>query len=165
MSNVIMPPSRIYAPAGNISVFLAGSIDMGQAVNWQEIVSDMYRGSSVVTIYNPRRDDWDSSWEQKLECGYFTEQVNWELDFMDKSDFVFLFISKDSKAPITLLEFGRITAKYPEKLVICVEPGFWRRGNIEVMCNREGIELHEDLKGAMIELSQRIAHRVQNKLR
>jgi hypothetical protein len=91
-------------------VFLAGSIDMGQAVNWQEIVSDMYRGSSVVTIYNPRRDDWDSSWEQKLECGYFTEQVNWELDFMDKSDFVFLFISKDSKAPITLLEFGRITA-------------------------------------------------------
>jgi hypothetical protein len=161
MNNVILPPCRIFAPAKNISVFLAGSIDMGQAVNWQEEVCEHYRGSSVVTIYNPRRDDWDSSWEQKLECDYFTEQVNWELDFMDKADFVFLFISKDSKAPITLLEFGRITALYPEKLVICVEDGFYRRGNIEVMCNRLGIDLHSDLKGALLELGRKVVFRVQ----
>ncbi len=165
MNNVIMPPLRRFAPAGNISVFLAGSIDNGKAINWQEEVSEQYRGSSVVTIYNPRRDDWDWSWEQKLDNPQFAEQVNWELDFLDRSTFVFMFFGGNTKSPISLLEFGRITAKYPEKLIICCEPEFWRRGNIEVMCNREGIELHEDLKGAMIELSTRIAHRVQTKLR
>ena len=161
MNNVILPPCRQRAAAGNISVFLAGSIDMGSAVDWQKKVSTTYEKSSVVTIYNPRRDDWDSSWTQSLECDKFVEQVNWELDYMDDATFVFMYISKASQAPISMMEFGRIIAKYPEKLIICVEEGFWRRGNFEVICNRQGIELHPDLLGAEYELQHRIAQRVQ----
>lgn len=159
--NVILPPSRVFAPAGNISVFLAGSIDMGAALNWQELLCKTYYNSSAVTLYNPRRDDWDSSWTQSLQCAQFVEQVNWELDCIDRADFVFMHITAESKAPISLLEFGHITAKSPEKLIISVEPGFWRRGNIEVVCNRLGIELHESLDWSMHELSRKLASAIQ----
>lgn len=104
---------------------------------------------SAMTFYNPRRDDWDSSWTQSLECAQFVEQVNWELDYIDCADLVFMFISNDSKAPISLMEFGIIASKYPEKLVIVVEPNFYRRGNIEVVCNREGIELYDNMAEGM----------------
>ena len=160
MSEVILPPSRRYSTVGNVSVFLAGSIDMGYAVDWQAELIKQFEPTKNVTLYNPRRDDWDSSWTQTLDSPQFVEQVNWELDFMDHADIVFMYISGTSKAPISLLEFGRIMALYPDKLVLCVEDGFYRRGNIEVMCNRQCIELHSDLKGAIYALCDRI-ERVQ----
>jgi hypothetical protein len=161
MHNVIKPPVRRRAPAGTISVFLAGVIDMGNSVDWQKSLTNEYQLSRVVTFYNPRRDDWDSSWKQKLEEDQFVDQVTWEVDNIDRSDFIFMYIAADSQAPISLLEFGYICAKSPEKLIICVEEGYWRRGNIEVMCNRHGIELHPDYAGAKYELNKRIAQRVQ----
>lgn len=161
MSNVIYPPVRRSAPARNISVFLAGVIDMGNSEDWQQVLVEEYRRSTVVTLYNPRRNDWDSSWKQTLDEDQFVDQVNWEVDNIDRSDFIFMYIAKDSQAPILLLEFGYICGTAPEKLIICVEEGYWRRGNIEVMCNRHGIELHPDLDGAKYELSNRIAQRVQ----
>lgn len=126
------------------SVFLAGSIDMGTAVEWQTRVEqelNYFKG----TIYNPRRDDWDSSWQQTDTDPQFRQQVEWELDFLEHSQYVIMFISAESKAPISLLEFGFITTLDPKKLFICVEPGFWRRGNIEVICRRKGIHLYHDL--------------------
>ena len=161
MQNVIKPPVRRRAPVGTISVFLAGVIDMGNSFDWQKSLTDEYQLSRVVTFYNPRRDDWDSSWEQKLEEDQFVDQVNWEVDNIDRSDFIFMYIAADSKAPISLLEFGYICGTTPEKLIICVEEGFYRRGNIEIMCNRHGIELHPDYAGAKYELNKRIAERVQ----
>lgn len=133
------------------SVFLAGSIDMGTAINWQPKVIDAIedRCNCNVTIYNPRRDDWDSSWKQTLHDRKFAEQVRWELQKMDEAKHIFMYISAESKAPISLLEFGRIHAKYPGKLIICVEPGFYRRGNIEVMCQNSAITLHNDLEAAI----------------
>jgi hypothetical protein len=41
-------------------IFLAGSIEMGVAENWQtRVVGDMAKYDGV--ILNPRRDDWDLS--------------------------------------------------------------------------------------------------------
>ena len=52
------------------TVFLAGSIDMGSAVNWQKQVVDALKEENVV-VYNPRRDDWDSSWVQSIDNPWF----------------------------------------------------------------------------------------------
>lgn len=134
---------------------------MGSAVEWQKTVCDKYARSNVVTFYNPRRNDWDSSWEQTLGSPQFVEQVNWELDCMDRATFVFMYITAESKAPISLLEFGHIMAKYPEKLVVCVQENFYRRGNLEVMCNRQGIVLHYHIDAALSVLE----HRVDNYVR
>jgi len=49
------------------SIFLAGSIEMGKAENWQERVTKELKKFDNVVIFNPRRDDWDSTWEQKID--------------------------------------------------------------------------------------------------
>lgn len=51
-------------------VFLAGSIEMGEAEDWQaQVVKEL----SDYTILNPRRGDWDSSWEQSINNPHFKE--------------------------------------------------------------------------------------------
>jgi len=132
---------------------------MGQAVNWQTRVEQEF-AYFPVTILNPRRDDWDSSWKQTDTDPQFREQVEWELDHIDAASEVFLFISAESKAPITLLEFGIITSKFPDKLTICVEEGFYRRGNIEVICRRLGIKLFSNLNDAIESLKIKVASKL-----
>ena len=137
-------------PARCYHVFLAGSIDMGKAVDWQSracSIMDSYPNNYVV--YNPRRDDWDSSWDQVLGDNEFTRQVRWELQMLDEADIILMHITKESLAPITLLEFGRAAAMYPNKLALSVEHGFWRRGNIEVVCDLHNIPLYATLEEAM----------------
>ena len=51
---------------GKYNIFLAGSIEMGTAENWQErLVREL--ASEDVTIFNPRRDDWDSSSNELID--------------------------------------------------------------------------------------------------
>ena len=47
----------------------------------------------------------------------------------------------ETKSPITLLELGLHVRG--GKLIIGCPPGFWRRGNIEVVAARYGVPLHE----------------------
>ena len=61
-----------------VSVFLAGSIEMGKATRWQDAVVEKLSGYDV-DIYNPRRDDWDSSWTQENINEHFRKQVEWEV--------------------------------------------------------------------------------------
>lgn len=90
---------------GQKSIFLAGSIDMGNAANWQHAVTTFFTNKPC-NIFNPRRDDWDSSWEQKSSNKKFNEQVNWELHAMEQADLIIMNFLPHSQSPITLLEFG-----------------------------------------------------------
>ena len=58
------------------TIFLAGSIEMGTAEQWQERVVRML-ADTPWTILNPRRDDWDNSWKQSWEDERFVEQAQW----------------------------------------------------------------------------------------
>lgn len=119
-------------------MFLAGSIEMGTAVNWQaNLVAAL--GQRDLTILNPRREDWDSTWRQSIDEPQFRQQVEWELDGLERADLVAMWFVPDTKAPITLLELG-LTAR-ADKLVVGCPDGFWRKGNIEVVCDRFGIPL------------------------
>lgn len=132
-------------------VFLAGSIEMGAAVNWQEQVTAALDGKDL-TILNPRRDDWDSSWVQSIENPQFREQVEWELNALDRADCIIMYFDPNTKSPISLLELGLYARS--TKLIVCCPEGFWRKGNVDVVCNKYGIiqvatldELIERLKG------------------
>ena len=109
---------------------------MGKAIDWQTKVTEGLSDLDV-TILNPRRDDWDSSWEQKIENPQFNEQVTWELDALDKADVIALYFDPATKSPISLLELG-LHAK-DTKLIVCCPEGFWRKGNVDIVCHRHGI--------------------------
>lgn len=118
------------------TIFLAGSIEMGKAENWQtrleKALEDEYG-----TILNPRRDDWDSSWKQTKDNPQFREQVEWELNALDRSDLIVMYFDPNTKSPISLLELG-LYAEH--NIVVCCPEGFWRKGNVDIVCEKHGIQ-------------------------
>lgn len=114
-------------------VFLAGSIEMGKAENWQTKLTEQFKDTDV-TILNPRRDDWDSSWVQSIENAQFREQVEWELKALEDATHILMYFDPNTKSPISLLEFGLYAQS--GKLIVCCPDGFWRKGNVEIVCNR-----------------------------
>lgn len=126
----------------DLKVFLAGSIEMGTAENWQEYVTTKLQGEPV-TLLNPRRDNWDNSWAQTKENQQFREQVEWELNALSKSNYIILYFDKDTKSPISLLEMG-LFAQSGKLLVVCPE-GFWRKGNVDIVCEKYGFPQFETL--------------------
>ena len=140
-----------------IKIFLAGTIDMGNSIDWQQnIINDfqILYPEKDITILNPRRKDWDSSWTQTIENEQFNNQVNWELDALEKSDFIVMFFDKNSKSPISMLELGLFADS--KKMLVCCEKGFWRKGNIDIVCLRKKIPTFETLEDLITELKNKI---------
>jgi hypothetical protein len=130
--------------SNSIKIFLAGSIEMGNAVDWQtKVVKELNDFTKDLIFLNPRRDSWDSSWVQSIENEQFYEQVTWELDALDKSDYIFMYFDPNTKSPISLLELGLYAST--GKLIVACPDGFWRKGNVEVVCERFDIPLLNNL--------------------
>lgn len=124
-------------------VFLAGSIEMGKAENWQTRLMAALEALPG-TVLNPRRDDWDASWEQSIDNPQFRQQVEWELDAQTGADFIAMYFDPTTKSPITLLELGLFQHK---PMAVCCPEGFWRKGNVDIVCERYGIVQVSDLSG------------------
>lgn len=128
-------------PKLGFKVFLAGAIDMGNAVNWQlDVISRLSQFSSLVLV-NPRRSNFTKD--------TLDEQIYWELDALEQVDAVFMWFPKDAKAPISFLETGLYLAS--GKLMIGAEDGFYRRRNLEITCRRYQVPLHKTLEGLCME--------------
>lgn len=140
-------PAEVTCGSGP-ELFLAGTIEMGTATDWQAHVVN--RLSDIpCTILNPRRDNWDSSWEQSINNPQFKEQVDWELDQMLGADYVLVYFDPNSRSPVSLLELGVLTAgKRYHTVVVCPE-GFWRKGNVDIICDRFGIRQMDTLDEAV----------------
>ncbi len=132
---IVKAPNSYKGEVDKFTVFLAGSINMGQAYPWQKLVEQALDTEDVL-ILNPRRDDWDSSWEQKIENKQFKQQVDWELNAQEDADLIVMYFDKEGPSPITLLELGLF--KDRPMIVYCPE-GFWRKGNVDIVCQRYGI--------------------------
>lgn len=135
---IIKPPHSLSEAKNRFSVFLAGSIEMGIAENWQEKIEKGTAQLENICILNPRRDDWDSSWKQDIKNTAFKEQVNWELDALEKAKLIVFYFSPDTKSPVSMLELGLFARS--GKVVLCCPEGFWRKGNIDIVCERNHIE-------------------------
>jgi hypothetical protein len=145
----VKAPSR---PGLERRVFLAGSIELGQAERWQERIVAALSGVGDLVILNPRRDDWDDSWEQRADDPQFAEQVSWELDMLDAADVVVMYLAPGTKSPVSLLELGLCARS--GKLRVCCPEGFWRRGNVEMVCRRHRIPLFATLDDLIADLSR-----------
>ena len=130
--------TQIYAPHSYAhikqpKVFLAGSIDNGQAEDWQNWLYTQLTAIDVALL-NPRRPDWDSSLKPESDNASFREQVEWELKGLRDADLIVMYFAPTSKAPITLLELGLFANS--GKLVVCCPEGYWRRGNVMIVCEQ-----------------------------
>lgn len=90
---IIYPPNPI--PKHGKAIFLAGSIEMGTAHNWQEYLIQNIDQRNLL-IFNPRRKDWDNSWKEEIENLQFKEQVNWELTALERADLI-IHVSQEQK--------------------------------------------------------------------
>ena len=144
----IKAPNKI--PRDKSTVFLAGSIEMGVAENWQDKVINSLSDLDIVFL-NPRRDDWDSTWVQSIDNPQFNEQVSWELDGLQVADLVIFYFDPNTKSPITLMELGLI-AQTVKNTVVCCPEGFWRKGNVDILCNRSCIHQVDDLNELITEV-------------
>lgn len=76
------------------------------------------------------------------------------MDALEQADYILLFLEKNSKSPISLLELGLFADS--QKLLVCCENSFWRKGNIDIVCQRKQIPTFEKLKKMMDFLKEKI---------
>ena len=145
MANVIVAPDDI--STNDYSIFLAGAIDMGAAVDWQAQVIKELAGLDGLTLVNPRRENFTPD--------TLDEQIAWELDALERVNVILMWFPKNARAPISFFEAGLYMRT--NKLFIGAEPGFYRRRNLELTCERYGVRLY-DVLGAMVSRLPRMAN-------
>src|SRR5262249_44389810 len=114
------------------------------APDWQQLVTDALADLPAL-ILNPRRDDWDATWTQSITNSQFRAQVEWELDALERSRLIGMYLDPGTKAPVSLLELGLYSRS--GKMIVCCPEGYWRKGNVEVVCSRFNIPLVGHLPG------------------
>lgn len=145
-----MPPENPEY-TGDKSVFLAGSIEMGKAVQWQRQMADTLQDLPV-TLCNPRRGHWDPNVTKSAKDASFKQQVVWELTALEKADLIIFFFDANTVSPVTMMELGLWADS--GKVLVCCDPRFWRAGNIHLVCERYNVpyvEKFEDLVTAVKE--------------
>ncbi|KAK4118805.1 hypothetical protein N657DRAFT_583004 [Parathielavia appendiculata] len=135
-SQIVHAPSRP-AIVGKVSIFLAGTTTKTSGSDWREALTEVL-GHLPITIFNPLRPDWDSTWLEDVTFAPFRKQVEWELDMQEQADVVIVYFGPGTDAPISLLEFG-LCARARKALVVC-NGEYRRRGNVQIVCQRLAIE-------------------------
>lgn len=143
-----------------VRIFLGGSIEMGVADAWQEKLVQALRiegYGDTVWFINPRRNDWDASWIQTKENQQFREQVEWELDNLEKADVRVFYFDPGTVSLVTMLELGRFIdnpCTDTGKTLVCCPPGYVRKGNVDIFCNRYGVNVLESFEELVEALKQ-----------
>ena len=134
----------IFYPPANITsrdftkpaIFLAGSIEMGKAEDWQTPYGEKFLALGF-EVFNPRRQDWNPDWIQSFENPHFYQQVDWELNALEKSKYIIMRLSGGTLSPISLLELGR-------------------KGNVDMVCKRWNIPQFSSLDAVVAHLEKEI---------
>ena len=100
------------------------------------------RSNSIKSITNPQ-----PSWHEDISYPPFHEQVTWELDAMDAASMIVVYLHPGTESPSTLLELGLWVREGGGKVVVWCPEGFLRRGNVQVVCARFGVEVMGGMEG------------------
>lgn len=157
MAHILTAPTRLpdvlLKDKSLKKVFLAGSIEMGKAIPWQDRVAEEVSAKKLILL-NPRRADWDSSWTQDPTPGtQFHEQVTWEQDYLSLADIVVFFFDPKTQSPITLLELGHALGS-GKKIIVCCPDGYFRKGNVIIVCKRHGYKVLNEIEELIKEIKK-----------
>lgn len=139
---VYTPPDLIESKHKN-AMFLAGTIDMGNSEDWQAKTIKEFRGWPI-SIFNPRRSDWNSDLPQSPYEGPLRSQIIWEQEALNYCNILIFNFLKDSKSPITFMELGQFLKDGSKRIFVCCPPEFYRYSNIKVTCEMHGLIIYED---------------------
>ena len=150
-----------------IRLFLAGSIEQGKAEEWQKRIINFLinfkdgsdssikeEEKTTLVVFNPRRPDWNPGLPQDVLNATLKEQIMWELKYLDESDIICLYLDPKTTSPVSLLELGLHIKT--GKLLVCCPPGFYRKANIDLTCNKYGVNVYEDYDTLCTQLSEKI---------
>jgi len=120
------------------TVFTAGSIEMGKAVQWQNRMATML-SDLPITVCNPRKGQWNSAVTPEAKHQDFRDQVSWELAGLEQADVIIFFFDVATKSPVSLLELGLWAGS--DRVIVCCNDKFWRQGNVKITCERYGVPM------------------------
>ncbi|TEY85792.1 hypothetical protein BOTCAL_0012g00490 [Botryotinia calthae] len=152
-------------------IFLSGTTNYNKNESrWQEILANrlLARSRSIstddkngtnepssfapVTVIDPYNPAWDSTWREDPSDKRFVTQVNIELEGLKLADIVVVgFIGPDVRdgkvgtGGTALVELGTALERKGQKVIVCVEKGFWKEGYVKVLCERFGVQCVDSL--------------------
>ncbi|KAI7758476.1 hypothetical protein LZL87_006867 [Fusarium oxysporum] len=115
-AKIVMAPRKPDSDDKNTSIFLAGITTSTGEPDWRETLTKALMNHPV-TILNPNRPDWDSTWKEDFSDKRWEEQVWWELDMQEEADIIVFFFHPSTEAPISLMELG-LAVKTKQKRAI-----------------------------------------------
>jgi hypothetical protein len=127
----VMPTDEVITEGH--SVFLAGSIEMGEAIQWQQHMANFLHHLPLA-VHNPRRGMWNNAVESQAKDKDFRAQVVWELSALESSSVICFFFDKNTRSPVTMMELGLWA--HSGKVVVCCHHDFWKAGNVHLVCER-----------------------------
>ena len=107
----------------NPTLFLAGGIT--NCPVWQTDIIEYFKGTDL-TIYNPRRDDFDITNNSVEE-----EQITWEHVYLKHSKNILFWFPKETVCPITLYELGRYI-NTDKNIFVGMHPDYVKRRTMEI---------------------------------
>lgn len=79
---------------------------------------------------------------------------------MERATWIAMYFAPGTKSPISLLELGLFARS--GKLIVCCPDGFWRKGNVEIVCAKYNIVLFlslDELIGQLVLLLNVLSRR------
>jgi len=126
---------------------MAGGIS--STPDWQENLVKMLSGEDLV-IFNPRRNDFDSSNKEMEE-----EQITWEHFHLIKADAISFWFTPQTFCPITLFELGTVCHKNPnQKIFVGCDPAYARIRDVRIQLRLRNPEIQvvESLESLNIQI-------------
>ena len=123
-------PNIVEDKTGITSVFLGGGIT--SCKDWQVNLVEILKDYNV-TIYNPRRNQFDLTDVKVSE-----EQIRWEHKYLHESNILVFYFAEETLCPITLFELGAALERNMylpyhtrQHIIIYCEPGYKRKFDVE----------------------------------
>lgn len=124
---MILTPESTSQSLHNKSIFLAGAIDLGKAVDWQSELAPLLSKNGWI-VFNPRKETWI---EEKISL---VRQIKWELERIQAANYILFYLPATSTAPISLLELGLVLG-LGKPVIVCCEPDYYRYTNVVLTFN------------------------------
>ncbi|KAI1028832.1 hypothetical protein LB503_002251 [Fusarium chuoi] len=139
-AKVLMAPRKPDLGDKGVSIFLAGLTTRTDETDWRETLTNNLIHHRV-TILNPNRPDWDSTWKEDFSDKRWEEQIWWELDMQEAADIIVFMFHPLTDAPISLMELGLAVKSKSKRIIVCAQDGYRKKGNVEAVCKRYGVTL------------------------